>query len=320
WRAPASRVGSVPFAVVAQLVEQALEVARQRRAPDHQLPVTRMPQRQLGRVQRLAREGKAMARAATVHHVADQRVTDMLEVNADLVRAPRFQPAFDQRRAAEALQDAKRSARRLAAVRYRHANPRADVAAHRGIDHSARRRIALHDREVHAAHRPIGELLREVGLRGYGFRHHQQAARVLVETVDDAGPWYSGQGRRMRQQRVEKRAVRLARARMHDQARRLVDHDQLRVFVHHLERHAQRLYGEAKDAMNAKEWQKAIKLLEKLEARYPYGRFAQQAQLEVAYAQYKDSERALAIAAADRFIKLYPNHPNVDYAYYLKGL
>src|SRR5882762_1586584 len=83
---------------------------------------------------------------------------------------------------------------------------------------------------------------------------------------------------------------------------------------------AQRLYGEAKDAMNAKEWQKAIKLLEKLEARYPYGRFAQQAQLEVAYAQYKDGERASAIAAADRFIKLYPNHPNVDYAYYLKGL
>src|SRR5947209_11679981 len=83
---------------------------------------------------------------------------------------------------------------------------------------------------------------------------------------------------------------------------------------------AQRLYGEAKDAMKAKEWQKAIKLLEKLEARYPYGRFAQQAQLEVAYAQYKDGERASAIAAADRFIKLYPNHPNVDYAWYLKGL
>src|SRR5213083_2612212 len=83
---------------------------------------------------------------------------------------------------------------------------------------------------------------------------------------------------------------------------------------------AQRLYGEAKDAMNAKEWQKAIKFLEKLEARYPYGRFAQQAQLEVAYAQYKDNERASAVAAADRFIKLYPNHPNVDYAWYLKGL
>jgi outer membrane protein assembly factor BamD len=83
---------------------------------------------------------------------------------------------------------------------------------------------------------------------------------------------------------------------------------------------AQRLYGEAKDAMAGKEWTKAIKYFEKLEARYPYGRFAQQAQLEVAYCHFKDGERASAIAAADRFIKLYPNHQNIDYAYYLKGL
>jgi outer membrane protein assembly factor BamD len=83
---------------------------------------------------------------------------------------------------------------------------------------------------------------------------------------------------------------------------------------------AQKLYGEAKDAMASKEWPKAIKYLEKLEARYPYGRYAQQAQLEVAYCHWKDNERASAVAAADRFIKLYPNHPNVDYAWYLKGL
>jgi outer membrane protein assembly factor BamD len=83
---------------------------------------------------------------------------------------------------------------------------------------------------------------------------------------------------------------------------------------------AQRLYGEAKEAMASREWPKAIKYFEKLEARFPYGRFAQQAQLEVAYCHFKDEERALAVAAADRFIKLYPNHPNVDYAYYLKGL
>ena len=67
-------------------------------------------------------------------------------------------------------------------------------------------------------------------------------------------------------------------------------------------------------------WEKAIKYLEKLEARYPYGRFAQQAQLDVAYAYWKSGERASAVAAADRFIKLYPNHANVDYAWYLKGL
>src|SRR5256885_4744237 len=83
---------------------------------------------------------------------------------------------------------------------------------------------------------------------------------------------------------------------------------------------AERLYGEAKDSMSSRDWAKAIKYLEMLQARFPYGRYAQQAQLEVAYAQWKDGERASAIAAADRFIKLYPNHPNVDYAWYLKGL
>jgi len=82
---------------------------------------------------------------------------------------------------------------------------------------------------------------------------------------------------------------------------------------------AQKLYGEAKDAMSSKDWPKAIKYLEKLEARYPYGRYSQQAQLEVAYCHWKDGERASAIAAIDRFIKLYPSHPNADYAWYLKG-
>ena len=83
---------------------------------------------------------------------------------------------------------------------------------------------------------------------------------------------------------------------------------------------AERLYGEARDEMNSKNWAKAVKYFEKLEARYPYGRYAQQAQLEVAYAHWKNDDSASALAAADRFIKLYPGHPNVDYAYYLKGL
>src|ERR687896_850559 len=83
---------------------------------------------------------------------------------------------------------------------------------------------------------------------------------------------------------------------------------------------AQRLYGEAKDAMSSRDWPRAVRYLEKLEARYPYGRFAQQAQLEIAYAHWKDQERASAIAAVERFIKMYPNHASVDYAWYLKGL
>lgn len=83
---------------------------------------------------------------------------------------------------------------------------------------------------------------------------------------------------------------------------------------------ANKLYAEAKTAMGDGAYDKAVKYFEKLEARYPYGRFAQQAQLEVAYAYYKQQEKPQAIAACDRFIRLHPNHPNVDYAYYLKGL
>ena len=83
---------------------------------------------------------------------------------------------------------------------------------------------------------------------------------------------------------------------------------------------ANKLYAEAKEAMNEGSYEKAVQYFEKLESRYPYGRFAQQAQIDMAYAYWKDNEAASAIAACDRFIKLHPNHPNVDYVYYLKGL
>ena len=83
---------------------------------------------------------------------------------------------------------------------------------------------------------------------------------------------------------------------------------------------ANKIYAEAKDSLTDGAYDRAIKLFEKLEARYPYGRYAQQAQLEVAYAHYKQDESAATVAACERFIRLHPNHPNVDYAYYLKGL
>ncbi len=83
---------------------------------------------------------------------------------------------------------------------------------------------------------------------------------------------------------------------------------------------AQRLYEEAHGALTAGNYTRAIKLYDTLESRFPYGRYAQQAILESAYANYRAGETATAVAACDRFIRTYPNHPNVDYAYYLKGL
>lgn len=83
---------------------------------------------------------------------------------------------------------------------------------------------------------------------------------------------------------------------------------------------AQKLYAEAKNSLDGNNYEQAIKYYQKLEARYPYGRYAQQAQIEIAYAYFKDGDAVQAVAACDRFIKLHPNHPNVDYVYYLRGL
>lgn len=82
----------------------------------------------------------------------------------------------------------------------------------------------------------------------------------------------------------------------------------------------ERFYKEAKEKVASGDYETAIKYFEGLESRYPYGPYAEQAQLEIAYANYKWDESAHAIAAADRFLRLHPTHPNADYAYYLKGL
>lgn len=82
----------------------------------------------------------------------------------------------------------------------------------------------------------------------------------------------------------------------------------------------ERLYEEAKLAMEAADFEQAIEYFEILEARYPFGELALQAQLEIAYGYYKYSEYESAAAACDRFIKLHPRHEAVAYAYYLRGL
>ena len=68
------------------------------------------------------------------------------------------------------------------------------------------------------------------------------------------------------------------------------------------------------------DWPAAIKVLEKGEQRYPNSQLAPQFKLDLAYCYYKFSQDAEAIAMLDKFIRLYPNHPTVDYAYYLKGV
>lgn len=83
---------------------------------------------------------------------------------------------------------------------------------------------------------------------------------------------------------------------------------------------AAELYERAKKALDSTDYEMAITHFDNLETRYPFGIYAQHAQLNSAYAYYKFNESESAIASTERFIKTYPRHEHVDYAYYLRGL
>jgi len=80
------------------------------------------------------------------------------------------------------------------------------------------------------------------------------------------------------------------------------------------------LYKQAQEDLNNNNYNQAVSKLKALESRYPFGRYADQSQLELIYANYKNGEPEAARTSADRFIRLHPQHPNVDYAYYMKGV
>ncbi len=82
----------------------------------------------------------------------------------------------------------------------------------------------------------------------------------------------------------------------------------------------EKLYAQAKDDLASGSFEQAIKALERVEGRASGTLLGQQATLDLAYAQWRTSERVLAIATLDRFIKLHPSSPGMDYALYLKGL
>ena len=82
----------------------------------------------------------------------------------------------------------------------------------------------------------------------------------------------------------------------------------------------QQMYREAQRHLKNENFSLAVRSLQGLESRYPFGQYAEQAQLELIYAHYSGYEFAAANEAADRFIRLHPRHPSVDYAYYMKGL
>lgn len=83
---------------------------------------------------------------------------------------------------------------------------------------------------------------------------------------------------------------------------------------------AQTLFSDARKALDDGLFQKAIQLLSAIDARFPFGPISHQVQIDLIYAYYKSGNADQGIALADRFLKLNPTHPNVDYVYYMKAL
>lgn len=86
------------------------------------------------------------------------------------------------------------------------------------------------------------------------------------------------------------------------------------------QKQAQELYSKAKESLNQGNYSFAIDYYRALEASYPFGPLTEQGKLDLVYAYDKTGQRQNAVDAADNFIKLYPAHPNIDYAYYMKGV
>lgn len=82
----------------------------------------------------------------------------------------------------------------------------------------------------------------------------------------------------------------------------------------------QTIFEQAQKHRTEENFRKLAEDYEALGAQFPYGRYSEEAQLGLAYAYYKQNDPVQGLVAADRFIRLHPNHPQVDYAYYLKGL
>lgn len=83
---------------------------------------------------------------------------------------------------------------------------------------------------------------------------------------------------------------------------------------------AQSLFVDARTALDNGLYQKAIQILSAIDSRFPFGPISHQVQIDLIYAYYKSGDAAQGIALADRFLRLNPNNPNIDYVYYMRAL
>ena len=181
-------------------------------------------------MQRLPSERDAALPA--IRRIADQRMPERGQVNAYLMGPTGLEPAGEQRAIAKSLAHFIARHRGFPAGDDRHRRAPDRVTADRRIDRAAAGDVAGGERQIFAMDASCLQLAHQVGLGDFGLGHDQQSARVLVQPMHDARARDGGELRRMVQQRIGKRAVAVAAARVNDQPGRLVDDEDRLVLVH----------------------------------------------------------------------------------------
>ena len=223
----------------AQRIQELAEILRQGCRPPARFRSLRMGEFEMACVQGLTgKPGQGSARAIPacpdffpVHWIADHRESEMGHVYADLVGSSGFKPCLEQRARSQALADPVVRDGRFSARAHGHLLAVDRVPAHRGIDHTARDDLTVHQHGIPSAHLALLQLLdqRTVTLQLPG--DEQQSAGVLVEAVHDARPRDGGQAGIIVEQRIGQGACGIAGTGMHHQPRGLVDDQQGPVFI-----------------------------------------------------------------------------------------
>src|SRR5690554_4245289 len=450
--------------MLAQGFDQVNHVFRQGHFPAQNLTGFRMLQGQLPGVQGLAMEcrqhipqlfGGAFGQTQTtaINRITYQRMSHVGHVYPNLVRAAAFQLATNMGMGGKALNQPVMSHCRLTGRHHSHAFAILRVPANGRIHRSATGKRTHYHGLVFPAHGAFLQLVNQRGVGNQAAGHHHNAGGVFIQPVHNAGPGQVFHFRRIVQQRIHQGAVGMARRRVHHQPGRLVDHQQVLVFVHDIQRdrlgfpgnlhfrlgvqvqnvvhhdfvpgltgfavHRQRpafdpgsqpragtlghefgrsliqppvaqlrgdgvmsgntvigrhsasfcdnagfiqvatiirdsgmrsvvrlllistiialasgcasnrevevlpeetYYQDARQALNSGNFNEAEQNLDALETYYPFGRYAEQAQLDLVYARYQNLDLEGSRAAADRFMRLNPQSDHLDYALYMRGL
>jgi len=198
-----------------------------------------MAEGELPGVEHLA--GEISCAFAGVEFISQDRVAEVMEVDADLVGAAAVQRAFDQAHVAARTNYSIFGFRRSSlAARDAHALPVDGVALDGFVDHaSGLSRSASHERQINFAHRARGKLFRKIAVGHVVFGNDESAAGFLVEPMDDARAFLSadpGQILAVSQERVDQGVLLMTRSRMHDEAGRFVDHKEIVVLEQDFER------------------------------------------------------------------------------------